>query len=99
MTVNVQTVRFAADEKLIEYVTKKIEKLHTFHDKIIKIDVYLKLDNVVHALKDKTVEINVQVPKQNLFVKNTSKSFEESFDKALDAMATQIKRQKEKLAG
>ena len=96
MNVNIQTVRFDADAKLLEFVSRKMEKLNTFHDKIIKADVYLKLDNVVHSIKDKTVEISVQVPRQNYFVKSTSKSFEESFDLALDSMINQIKRKKEK---
>ena len=96
MNVNIQTIRFDADAKLLEFVSKKIEKLNTFHDKIIKADVYLKLDNVVHSIKDKTVEISVHVPRQNYFVKSTSKSFEESFDLAIDSMINQIKRKKEK---
>ncbi len=96
MNVNIQTVRFDADVKLLEFVSKKMEKLNTFHDKIIKADVYLKLDNVVHSIKDKTVEISVQVPRQNYFVKSTSKSFKESFDLAIDSMINQIKRKKEK---
>lgn len=98
MNVNIQTVRFNADAKLLDYVNRKIDKLNTFHDSIIKADVYLKLDNVVHAIKDKTVEIAIHVPKQSYFVKSTSKSFEESFDLALDSMATQIKRKKQKTA-
>ncbi|MCU7692981.1 HPF/RaiA family ribosome-associated protein [Haoranjiania flava] len=98
MNVNIQTVRFNADAKLLDYVNRKIDKLNTFHDSIIKADVYLKLDNVVHAIKDKTVEIAIHVPRQSYFVKSTSKSFEESFDLALDSMATQIKRKKQKMA-
>ena len=96
MNVNIQTVRFDADAKLLDYVNKKMGKLNTFHDKIIKADVYLKLDNVVHSIKDKTVEISVQVPRQNYFVKSTSKSFEASFESALDSMINQVKRKKEK---
>lgn len=98
MNVNIQTVRFNADQKLIEYVTKKAEKLNTYHDKIINVDVYLKLDNVVHNIKDKIAEIKVQIPKHEFFVKASSKSFEESFDNALDAISNQIKRKKEKMA-
>lgn len=98
MNVNIQTVRFDADQKLIEYVTKKVEKLNTYHDKIIRADVYLKLDNVVHNIKDKVAEIKVQIPKHELFVKASSKSFEESFDNALDSIINQIKRKKEKMA-
>lgn len=98
MNVNIQTVRFNADAKLTDYVNRKLDKLTTFHDRIIKVDVYLKLDNVVHAIKDKIAEIKVQVPKHEFFVKASSKSFEESFDNALGSLINQIKRKKEKQA-
>ena len=61
-------------------------------------DVFLKLDNVAHNIKDKIAEIKVHVPKHNFFVKHCSKSFEESFEVALDSVITQIKRNKEKIA-
>ncbi|MCU0381100.1 MAG: HPF/RaiA family ribosome-associated protein [Chitinophagaceae bacterium] len=98
MTVHIQTVRFDADSKLIEHVNRKIEKLGNYHDRIIKVDVFLKLDNVVHQIKDKIAEIRVKVPRHEFFVKQTSKSFEESFDNALDSIVSQIKRTKEKQA-
>lgn len=96
MTVNIQTVHFDADAKLIEYVKQRVQKLFSFHDRIMKVDVYLKLDNVVHNIKDKVAEIKVHVPRQQLFVKQSSKSFEQSFDEALDALISQLKRKKEK---
>ena len=98
MNVNIQTVHFDADVRLIDYVNKKLEKISTFHDRIIKVDVFLKLDNVVHTIKDKIAEIRVHVPRHKFFVKATSKSFEESFDYALDSLVTQIKRKKQKQA-
>lgn len=98
MNVNIQTVHFDADSKLLSYVEKKLSKLFQFHDKITKVDVYLKLDNVVHTIKDKVAEIKVHVPRSDIFVKHSSKSFEESFDVALDSVIIQIKRKKEKLA-
>src|SRR5687767_8070761 len=96
MNVHIQTLHFDADRKLVEYVTNKIEKLNTFHDRIIKVDVFLKLDNVVHTIKDKIAEIRVHVPKADFFVKSTSKSFEASFDEAFDSLVNQMKRKKEK---
>lgn len=96
MNVHIQTLHFDADKKLVEYVTRKLEKLHTFHDRIIKVDVFLKLDNVVHTIKDKIAEIRIHVPKADFFVKATSKSFEASFDEAFEAVVNQIKRKKEK---
>ena len=96
MNVQIQTVHFDADSKLLEHVNRKIEKLKTFHDRIIGVEVYLKLDNVVHQIKDKVAEIKVYVPKHSFFVKHQTKTFEESFDLAFDSMVTRIKRQKEK---
>ena len=98
MNVNIQSVHFDSDSKLVSYVEKKLEKLSQFHDRITKVDVYLKLDNVVHNIKDKVAEIKVHIPKYDFFVKHSSKSFEESFDEALDSVIVQIKRKKERLA-
>ena len=98
MDLNIQTVHFNADSALLELVERKMEKLNQFHDRIINADVYLKLDNVVHQIKDKVVEIKVKIPRHELFVKHTSKSFEESFDVALDSIINQLKRKKEKIA-
>lgn len=98
MNVNIQSVHFDADAKLIEHVNRKIGRISSLHDRITKVDVFLKLDNVVHQIKDKVAEIRVKVPGHELFVKQTTKSFEESFDSALDSLLVQLKRMKEKQA-
>lgn len=98
MNVKIQTVHFDADEKLVNYVESKIQKLSTFNDRIIKAEVFLKLDNVVHNIKDKIAEIKVHVPRHTFFVKATSKTFEESFDFAMESIINQIKKQKERQA-
>ncbi len=98
MNVNIQTVHFDADSRLVSYIQKKLDKLPQFHDRITKVEVFLKLDNIVHNIKDKIAEIKVQIPRHELFVKHSSKSFEESFDTAMDALITQLKKKKEKLA-
>ena len=96
MNVQIQTVHFDADNRLMEHVNRKLEKLRTFHDQIIGVEVYLVLDNVVHNIKDKVAEIKVYIPKHSFFVKHQSKTFEESFNLAFDSMVNRIKRQKEK---
>jgi putative sigma-54 modulation protein len=98
MNVNIQTVHFDADSKLVKHINQKMGKLNTFHDRIIKVDVFLKLDNVVHKIKDKIAEIRIQIPRHQLFVKSTSKSFEQSFDDAFESIVNQIKRKKQKQA-
>src|SRR5277367_2681494 len=96
MNVQIQTVHFDADSKLLEHVNTKIEKLKTFHDKIIGAEVYLKLDNMSQQVRDKVAEIKVHVPRHSYFVKHQSKTFEESFDLAFDSLVTQVKRNKQK---
>jgi putative sigma-54 modulation protein len=98
MNVNIQAVHFNADTKLISYVKRKLEKLGNFNDRIIQVNVFLKIDNMVHTIKDKIAEIRVHIPRHNFFVKSTSKSFEQSFDDALDTMVAQIKKNKERKA-
>jgi putative sigma-54 modulation protein len=98
MTVNIQSVHFDADTKLLDHVNRKITKIGSHHDRIMSVDVFLKLDNVIHQIKDKVAEIRVQIPKHEIFVKQSTKSFEESFDMALDAVLIKIKKVKEKQA-
>lgn len=96
MDVQIQTVHFDADQKLLDFVNKKVEKLKTYSDGITNVEVFLRLENMSQKVKEKVAEIKVSLPKASLFAKNESKSFEESFDLALDSMIIQIKKNKEK---
>lgn len=96
MNLNIQTVHFDADIKLRNHIEQKIQKLNQFHDRITNVNIYLKLDNIVHKIKDKIVEIKVAIPKHEFFVKQSCKSFEESFDMAMDSIVNQIKKQKDR---
>jgi len=98
MKVIIHAIHFDADSRLIDHVEQKIRKLEVFNDKIISVDVYLKLDNIVHRYKDKISEIRVRLPKYEFFVKHTSKSFEFSFNQSFDAVVNQVKKIKEKMA-
>jgi len=75
MDVRINTQRFTADKKLTDLVNDKMNKLNTFHDRITNVDVFLKLDNVVHNIKDKVAEIKVRIPGHTFFIKHESKTF------------------------
>ena len=92
MNVQIRSVHFDADGQLLNRINQKMEKLKTFHDRIVDAEVILVLDNVAHQIKDKIAEIKVHVPKHSFFVKHQSKTFEESFELAFDSMVNQIKR-------
>lgn len=94
MNVQIQTVRFEANEKLRNHVQKRVEKLKLFHDKIIDVEVYLKEEN--RPDKNKVAEIRLSIPGSSLFAKHESAKIEESIDKAYDSMVAQIKKSKGK---
>tara|TARA_R110002049_G_scaffold271294_2_gene448531 strand:- start:488 stop:790 length:303 start_codon:yes stop_codon:yes gene_type:complete len=96
--LNVRSVHFDADQKLIDFIQEKINKLSQYFDKIIEADVYLKLENGP-SMENKTVEIRLYIPGNDLFAKKTSKSFEESTDDTTEALRRQVKRRKEKERG
>lgn len=96
MNVKIQSVHFNADGSLLERVQKKIEKLPSYSRRIVDVNVFLKLDNLAHHIKDKVVEIRVHVPRGDLFVKACSKTFESSFERAYHSLLTQLKRKKER---
>jgi putative sigma-54 modulation protein len=98
MNVRIQSIHFSADSKLIDHVTRKLEKLTQFSDRIMDVDVILKIENLAHVVKDKVVEIKVHIPRCDFFAKTSSKTFEESFEDAYDSLVSQLKRKKDKLA-
>jgi putative sigma-54 modulation protein len=97
MKVHVHAVRFEADDSLVDFIKRKLEKLETFYDRIISGEVFLKLDKGESSkVQSKQIEININVPGQTLFVKEKGKTFEEATDLAMEALKSQIKKFKEK---
>ncbi len=98
MNIKINSVKFAADQKLEKFVESKVKKLMMFNDDIIGAEVFLKLENTQN-MQNKIAEIRVEIPGNELFAKKQSKTFEESTDNAIDALKRQIKRHKDKIRG
>ena len=47
MDVQVQSIRFVADQKLISFVKQRLNKLNLFFDHIVDSEVYLKIDSML----------------------------------------------------
>lgn len=96
MNIQIHSVKFNADKKLIEFVTHKVNKLTQFSDDIVSAEVFLRLDNDQER-ENKVAEIKLEFPGGPLFAKKQSKTFEESTDQVIDALKKQITKQKSKL--
>ena len=95
MDLQVHSLHFDADKKLIEFVNGKVSKLETFFDKIIAGEVVLKLDKSDDT-ENKVAEIKLMIPGKELFAKKQCKSFEEATDLACEALRRQVDKHKGK---
>lgn len=95
MKIRVQSIHFNADQKLLDFIQKKVDKLDQFFDQIIGGEVYLKLENVEDEA-NKISEIKLMVPGGTMFAKEQCKSFEEATDLAIESLRKQITKHKDK---
>lgn len=96
MKLQIHSVHFDADHKLIDFIEKKSNKLETFYDRITDGEVFLRLDKGDHSRENKVVEIKLNIPGATLFTKQQSTSFEAATDQAIESLRRQVKKHKEK---
>ncbi len=94
MKLQMHSIHFDADQKLLDFIQKKVDKLETFYDQMVDGEVFLRVNN--STIENKTVEIKLNMPGSQLFAKEQAKSFEEATDLATEALRRQIKKFKEK---
>ncbi|MCH8331437.1 MAG: ribosome-associated translation inhibitor RaiA [Bacteroidetes bacterium] len=98
MNINVQSVNFEADQKLLDYIDKKVNRIDILADRIVSIDIFLKLEEKHSHIKDKTVEIKVALPGHKLFASDTNKVFKDAVDHTVGSIKKQLRKQKAKWA-
>ena len=99
MNISVQSVHFHADAKLVEYVEHKMSRLGKMFDRILDVEVHLKLQDNGGKIQEKIAEIRMHVPGGWLMDKKTGKTFESAVDASTDTLKRQIMRYKEKVSG
>ena len=97
MNIQVKTVHFTADQKLVDFVNKKVPKLDTYFEGIISAEVIMKVVKPETA-NNKIAEIKLSIPGADyLFAEKQADSFEEAIDLAIEAIRRQLSKFKEKL--
>jgi putative sigma-54 modulation protein len=96
MKLQMHSIHFDADQRLIDFIQKKADKLDTFYDRIIDGEVFMRLDKN-EKNENKIVEIKLNVPGKQFFAKHQDDSFEAAADEAVEALKIQIKKYKEKV--
>ncbi|SKB58972.1 putative sigma-54 modulation protein [Sphingobacterium nematocida] len=95
MNITVQSIKFDADQKLVDFIKRRTDKLEQYLDNIIEGVCYLRLENVEDE-ENKVVELKFNIPGSQLFAKAQAKSFEEATDIAVESLRRQINKHKTK---
>lgn len=94
MKIHVKSSGLTPHAPLGEHLEKKLSKLDTYYDKIIDCKVFLKVENSSDK-ENKTAEIILGVPGDDIVVKKTSASFEESLDLCAEVAKKLLIKKKE----
>ncbi|MHA6281228.1 ribosome hibernation-promoting factor, HPF/YfiA family [Salinimicrobium sp. CAU 1759] len=95
MKVNVQSVNFHADQKLVNFIQKKLDKLENYFDNVIYADVYLKVEKASDK-ENKISEILLSIPGDELICKKRGRKFEIGVDECVSSLQRQLQKRKRK---
>ncbi|MBR6759002.1 MAG: ribosome-associated translation inhibitor RaiA [Alistipes sp.] len=95
MNVQIQSVKFDASTKLVEFIEKKLAKLDRVAENATGVDVVLKLDKDDEK-GNKIAVVTLRVPGGDIRVEEQAHTFEEAIDNVMDVMKRQIERRKDK---
>lgn len=96
MKIDIQSIHFDADKKLIDFINDKMSKLRTFYQGHLDLKVFLRVHPNLEK-QNKLVELKLMVNGQILFVEHHDRTFESAIDVALDNLVAQLKKFKERL--
>ena len=96
MDIRVQSVKFDADVKLLDFVEKKVAKVEKFYEDVISAEVTLTLlpDNA-----NKGVKIRVKTPGKDLYVEKNANTFEDAIVDCVDVLKGKLVKIKEQKRG
>tara|TARA_A200000113_G_scaffold89328_1_gene79816 strand:- start:2592 stop:2891 length:300 start_codon:yes stop_codon:yes gene_type:complete len=95
MQITIHSVRFDADQKLLNFINKKLEKLTQFDDELISSDVFLRIENATDK-SNNLVEVKINTGFNELFASKKCESFEEAVDLVQEILIRQVKKNKQK---
>ena len=93
MEIKIKSLKFDADQKLVEYAEKKISRLEKFFENTGDAELTL---SVLHEPENKNVKLQIHVPGEEMIIERNADRFEEAVTACVDAMKEKLTRAKEK---
>ena len=95
MEIRIQSIKFNADQKLLDFVEKKFSKFEKFYDAITGVDVALSL---LPEHENKNVKVQVSIPGNTIVIEKNAKTFEDAVVDCADILKEKLVKAKEKRA-
>ena len=95
MEIRVQSIKFNADQKRLDFVEKKFSRLEKFYDAVTSVDVALSL---LPEHENKNVKVQVSIPGSTIVVEKNAKTFEDAVVDCADILKEKLVKVKERRA-
>lgn len=95
MKIHIQNVGLTPRQELLDLIDEKLSKLDRYSDRIQEARVTLRVDKAQDR-NNKTIEVKLVIPGDDIFVKKIGESFEEALQKASETLQREVKDWKEK---
>lgn len=93
MEIKVQSIKFDADQKLLEFIDKKLGKLDKFYEDVIRCEVTLSL---LAEVNNKNAMVRVLIPGSEVVVERNADSFEDAIVDCASILKDKLVSVKEK---
>lgn len=95
MKIDVQSVNFRVDQKLVNFIQGKLDKLESHYDNVVQAKIYLKVEKT-SGKENKISEILLSIPGDGIICKKRSKRFEVGVDECISSLERQLQKRKKK---
>ena len=92
MEIRIQSIKFNADQKLLDFVEKKFSRIEKFYDAITGVDVALSL---LPDQENKNVKVLVSIPGGTVVVEKNAKTFEDAIVDCADILKEKLVKEKD----
>ena len=93
MEIRVQSIKFNAEQKLLDFIEKKFSRIEKFYDAVTGVDVALSL---LPDHENKNVKVQVSIPGNTIVVEKNAKTFEDAVVDCADILKEKLVKVKER---
>ncbi|MFN4080133.1 MAG: ribosome hibernation-promoting factor, HPF/YfiA family [Saprospiraceae bacterium] len=97
LNIRVNAQHFTADQKLLDFIQKKMAKLERYFKREVDVEVSLKLQDTGSRIHDKITEIRLNSHSGWVVDRKIANTFEDAINASIDTLRRQLVEKKDRL--